>query len=188
MVNVCVFCGSKTGDRAEFVQATAELGRYLSRRGHTVIYGGGSTGIMGILADTVLSDGGQIIGVITEHLARPELMHAGVPDMRVTADMHKRKAMMHDLSDVYVALPGGFGTMEEFFEATTWAQLELHTRPVAVLNIAGLYDGLIQMMDQMVERGFISGRCRELVSVFTETAALCDWLNRMADAAEKPAK
>lgn len=186
MLNVCVFCGSRTGDRSEFVTSTEMLGRYLSQPGHTVIYGGGSTGIMGILADTVLSEGGQIIGIITRHLARPELMHAGVQDMRITADMHERKAMMHALSDVYVALPGGFGTMEEFFEATTWAQLELHTRPVAILNSMGLYDGLVQMMDQMVERGFLSQRCRSLVAVFTEAAALCEWLSRKAESAGKP--
>ncbi len=178
MLNVCVFCGSKAGDRVEFVEAAEDVGRYLALRGHVLVYGGGSTGMMGVLADAALAHGGRVVGVITEHLARPELMHSGVADMRVTRDMHERKSQMHVLSDVYVALPGGFGTMEEFFEATTWAQLELHDHPVAILNTCGLYDGLVELMDRMLACGFLSARCRALVSVFSETAELCDWIDR----------
>jgi uncharacterized protein (TIGR00730 family) len=115
--------------------------------------------------------------VITEQLAQPELMHYGVADMRVTADMHQRKAMMHQLSDAYVALPGGLGTMEELFEAVTWAQLELHARPIAILNIDGLYDGLVQLLDTMRQRGFLSSRCRSLVTVVNSVDELCRWID-----------
>ncbi len=165
MLRVCVFCGSKSGDRAEYAESAEQLGQWLARGGHTLIYGGGSTGMMGLLAEAVLAERGAVIGVITEHLARPELMHAGVCDMRITRDMHARKALMHELSDVYVGLPGGFGTLEELFEAVTWAQLELHARPVLLLNVAGLYDGLIRLLDDMTVHGFLSLRCRRLMTI-----------------------
>ena len=183
MLSICVFCGSKSGDRPEYAEAADELGRALARAGHQLIYGGGSTGIMGLLAEAVLIGGGRVIGVITEHLARPELMHAGVADMRITGDMHARKSLMHSLADVYVILPGGFGTMEEFFEAVTWAQLELHERPVLLLNVAGLYDGLIRMMDDMVVHGFLSPRCRALVTVCESSEQL--W-RELTDLASRP--
>jgi len=180
MPAVCVFCGSKSGDRPEYAEAAEELGRSLARSGYPLIYGGGSTGIMGLLAESVLQGGGRVTGVITEHLARPELMHPGVADMRITADMHARKSLMHSLADVYVILPGGFGTMEEFFEAVTWAQLELHERPVLLLNVAGLYDGLVRLMDDMVAHGFLSQRCRSLVTVCADGEQLWQQLNRVA--------
>lgn len=165
MLRICVFCGSKSGDRPEYAEAAEELGRAMARHEFHLVYGGGSTGMMGLLAEAVLQGGGEVTGVITEHLARPELMHSGVADMRITRDMHARKSLMHSLADVYVILPGGFGTMEEFFEAVTWAQLELHERPVLLLNIAGLYDGLVRLIDDMVVHGFLSQRCRALVTV-----------------------
>jgi uncharacterized protein (TIGR00730 family) len=176
MTNVCVFCGSRSGDRPEYAQAAYELGAYLANAGHRLIYGGGSTGIMGAIADAVLEKSGQITGVIPTHLARVELMHAAVQDMRVTTDMHERKALMHSLSDIYVVLPGGFGTMEEFFEAVTWAQLDLHTRPIAVLNLFGIYDGLIQLMDTMMKTGFLSAKCRAHVTEFQDPLAMMEWL------------
>ena len=176
MANICVFCGSRSGDRPEYAQAAHALGQYLANSGHRLIYGGGSTGIMGAVADAVLEKNGQITGVIPTHLARVELMHATVQDMRVTADMHERKALMHSLSDIYVVLPGGFGTMEEFFEAVTWAQLDLHTRPIAVLNLFGIYDGLIQLMDTMMNTGFLSAKCRAHVTEFQDSRLLIEWL------------
>lgn len=178
MLRVCVFCGARGGDTAVYGASAAQLAEYLAVRGHRLIYGGGSTGIMGQLADAMLAGGGEVIGVITTQLAQPELMHLRVPDMRIMADMHQRKALMHELSDVYIALPGGLGTMEEFFEAVTWAQLELHARPIAILNISGLYDGLVELLDTMKSRGFLSSRCRSLVTVCESVEELCGWLEQ----------
>ncbi len=176
MANVCVFCGSRSGVLPEFGRVAAEFGEILATQGHTLVYGGGRTGIMGILADAVLRRNGRIIGVIPKHLARSELMHDCVMDMRITADMHQRKALMHQLADVYVALPGGFGTLEELFETLTWAQLELHNRPVALLNTAGLFDGLMQMLDQMTQQGFLTPTCRSHLYVLPALDAFNDWL------------
>lgn len=181
MANICVFCGSRSGDDSQYANAARELGRFLSANNHTLVYGGGSTGIMGVIADAMLESQGQIIGVIPAHLARPELMHSAVKDMRLTADMHERKAMMHQLSDAYVALPGGFGTMEELFEAITWAQLELHSRPIVVVNINGIYDGLVQLIDSMAAHGFLSAKCRNLVTIVHDTEGLHTWLVRAVD-------
>ncbi len=177
MASICVFCGSKTGDSPRYLEAAKALGEYLAANNHTLIYGGGSTGIMGAVADAMLATRGQIIGVIPTHLARVELMHADVADMRITADMHERKAMMHQLSEIYVALPGGFGTMEELFEAITWAQLDLHTRPVVVVNINGIYDGLVQLIDSMQSSGFLSAKCRNLVNIVSDENSLLRWLD-----------
>ena len=179
MARICVFCGSRPGDLPAFAEAAELLGTFLAQHGHTLVYGGGSTGIMGILADAVMRNGGKVIGVIPGHLARPELMHEGVADMRITVDMHERKALMHSLADAYVALPGGYGTLEELFEAVTWAQLEIHTCQVAVLNICGLFDGLVSMLDQMTERGFLSQDCRRHLQVFSETAQILKWADSL---------
>lgn len=176
MANVCVFCGSRTGDHPEFVAAATRLGRHLAAEGHTMVYGGGSTGMMGAIANAMLENEGRIIGVIPEHLARVELMHAEVADMRVTRNMHERKALMHELSDLYVTLPGGFGTMEELFEAVTWAQLELHTRPIVLLNLHGLYDGIVDLVDSMTGRGFLSPKCQQLMKVVSTVDELIEWL------------
>ncbi len=177
MAHICVFCGSRSGDSQQFADAAVALGSLISEFGHTLVYGGGSTGIMGVIADAVLANNGKIVGVIPSHLARPELMHSGVADMRVTADMHERKAMMHSLADVYIALPGGYGTLEELFEAVTWAQLELHTRQVKILNIGGLYDGLVEMLDRMMETGFLSRDCRRHLEVFSTVDEMSAWIS-----------
>ena len=180
MARICVFCGSRSGNLPEFSDAAEMLGVSLAESGHTLVYGGGSTGIMGILADAVLQNGGHVIGVIPRYLARPELMHDGVADMRITLDMHERKAQMHSLADAYVALPGGFGTLEELFEAVTWAQLEIHTRPVVVLNICGLFNGLVTMLDQMTEHGFLSQDCRRHLQILSDIAELQEWVAALA--------
>lgn len=179
MAAICVFCGSRPGVSPLHVLAAQQLGRYLASRGHSLIYGGGCTGIMGALADSVLSHGGRVIGVIPEHLAVPELMHTGCTELRVTANMHERKALMHDLADAYVALPGGFGTLEELFEAVTWAQLDLHARPLALLNTDHLYDGLVLLLRQMAEQQFLTERCRGLLSVIPTVAELAEWIQRL---------
>lgn len=176
MLSICVFCGSREGNRPEYSAAAEELGSWISENQCRLIYGGGSTGIMGRIADAVLDGNGQIVGVITEQLAQPELMHHGVSDMRIVADMHRRKAMMHELSDVYVTLPGALGTMEEFFEAAAWAQLTIHARPVAILSSGGFYAALTELLDAMVQADFLSLSCRRLIHVFSETSALCEWL------------
>ena len=181
MASVCVFCGSRSGDLPEYAAAARLLGKFLCRNNHTLIYGGGSTGVMGAIADAVLEENGRIVGVIPKHLARVELMHSAVEDMRVTGNMHERKALMHELSDIYVALPGGFGTMEELFEAVTWAQLELHTRPIAVLNLHGVYDGLVHLVDSMKNSGFLSAKCRSIITVADKTESLFSWLTDAAD-------
>ncbi|MCA9008894.1 MAG: TIGR00730 family Rossman fold protein [Planctomycetaceae bacterium] len=181
MARICVFCGSRSGDSDEFAAAAEKVGTLLAACGHTLVYGGGSTGIMGVLANAVLRAGGNIIGVIPEHLARPELMHDKVQDMRITADMHERKAVMHSLADAYIALPGGYGTLEELFEAVTWAQLDLHTREVAVLNVCGLFDGLCAMLDKMTDHGFLSADCRRHLRVYLDSQQLLDWLSRLGE-------
>jgi uncharacterized protein (TIGR00730 family) len=180
MARICVFCGSRAGDSEEFAEVAETLGAFLAQGGHTVVYGGGSTGIMGILADAALRHGGTVIGVIPRHLARPELMHNGVADMRITVDMHERKALMHSLADAYIALPGGYGTLEELFEAVTWAQLELHTREVTVLNVCGLFDGLSTMLDQMTEHGFLSEDCRRHLRVFSNIEQVLEWVSALS--------
>ena len=180
MARICVFCGSHPGDLPEFAEAAEMLGAFLARHGHTLVYGGGSTGIMGILADAVLRHGGNVIGVIPKHLARPELMHDGVADMRITLDMHERKALMHSLADAYIALPGGYGTLEELFEAVTWAQLEIHTCQIAVLNTCGLFNGLVIMLDAMTEQGFLSQDCRKHLQVYSNTAHMLEWAASLA--------
>ncbi len=180
MASICVFCGSRSGDSREFADAAATLGSLIAEYGHTLVYGGGSTGMMGAIADAVLAKNGKIIGVIPKHLARPELMHSGIPDMRVTVDMHERKALMHSLTDVYIALPGGYGTLEELFEAVTWAQLELHTRHVKVLNIGGLFDGLIDMLERMTEAGFLSTDCRRHLEVFSTVDQMRAWISGLS--------
>ena len=156
MAAICIFCGSRPGQDPQYVQAARTVAEYLASKGHSLVYGGGSVGIMGILADTMLNLGGKVVGVIPKHLASVELMHSKVGDMRITTDMHERKATMHQLADAYITLPGGFGTMEELFETVTWAQLDLHARPIALFNQNGIYDGLITLLDHMIREDFLS--------------------------------
>ena len=177
MAAICVFCGSRSGEQPEFGIAATHLGAELVRRGHTLVYGGGSVGLMGTLADSVLLAGGQVVGVIPQALANVELMHDGVADMRIVPDMHARKAMMHQLSDGYLALPGGYGTMEELFEALCWAQLEFHSRPVAVWNVNGYYDGMRNLMRNMVQQHFLSDHHHSILSVIQSESELAEWLS-----------
>lgn len=183
MASICVFCGSRPGSDPSYLTAASQLGSLLARHGHTTIFGGGSVGLMGALADAVLREGGPITGIIPRHLARVEIMHSQVEDMRVTEDMHERKALMHALADAYITLPGGFGTMEELFEAVTWAQLDLHVSPIAVLNLSGVYDGLECLIDDMKRQQFLSSRCRDLVSILHSFDALSHWIGALAEPA-----
>ncbi len=169
MTRVCVFAGSAAGRLAEYGAAARQLGDELVRRGHGLVYGGGSVGLMGVLADRVLAGGGEVIGVIPRPLATKELAHAHLTELRVVDTMHERKATMASLADAFVALPGGLGTLEETLEILTWSQLGIHDKPVGVLNVAGFYDPLIKLLANGLREGFIH---REYVALllFADTA------------------
>lgn len=155
MRRVCVFTGSNRGARAEYAEAAGELGRLLAGRGIGVVYGGARVGLMGTLADAVLAAGGDVTGVIPAGLVAKEVAHTGLTDLRVVHSMHERKALMAELADGFVALPGGIGTLEELFEVWTWAQLGLHAKPCGVLDADGFYGPLVAFLDHLVETGFV---------------------------------
>ena len=176
MKRVCVFCGSKVGHNGLYRSTAESLGRLLVERGLGLVYGGGSVGLMGVIADTVLAAGGEVIGVIPEMLATKELLHTGVEDMHRMHSMHARKAKMAELADAFIALPGGYGTFEELLEMITWAQLGIHRKPVGLLNVAGYYDPLVQLVDHAISEGFIKSKHRQLIVVAREPAQLLDQL------------
>jgi uncharacterized protein (TIGR00730 family) len=169
MKRVCVFCGSSTGTRPEYAAAARDLAAELSRRGVGLAYGGGSVGLMGVLADTMLAGGGEVIGVIPKPLASKELAHTGLTEMRVVGSMHERKATMAALVEGFIALPGGLGTLEETLEVLTWAQLGIHRKPVGVLNVAGYFDGLLKFLAHAVSEGFVRREYFGLL-LFADTA------------------
>jgi len=160
---ICVFCGSNLGSNPVYRQAAAELGRLLADREIELVYGGGNIGLMGVLAEAVLDAGGHVIGVIPESLMAKEVGHQGLTELRIVGSMHERKALMADLSDGFIALPGGYGTFEEFCEVVTWSQLGLHTKPCAVLNVEGYFDPLLALFDYAVKEGFLRRENRTLV-------------------------
>lgn len=174
---LCVFCGSSKGARETYLCAAQQLGRELVARGIELVYGGGNVGLMGIIADAVLAAGGRVTGVIPEQLMARELGHSGIQDLRVVKTMHERKALMAELSDGFIAMPGGIGTYEEFFEVLTWTQLGIHTKPCVLLNVDGFYDPVLRLMEHAVEEQFIRAAHRDLIVVESDPAAL---LNRMA--------
>ncbi len=155
MDSICVYCGSADGISPDFVTAARLTGLTLARLGLTVIYGGGRTGLMGALADAALEAGGTVIGVITESMNTPALAHTGLARLEVTATIHQRKARMYALADGYIALPGGFGTLDELFETLTWGQIGEHAKPIGLLNVRGYYDPLLQMLDRAAEEKFL---------------------------------
>ena len=180
----CVFTGASRGLRQTHADAVEHLGTELSRRGHGLVYGGGHVGLMGVLADAVLAGGGEVIGVIPQHLMDRELAHRQVTDLQVVPDMHTRKARMAEQADAFVALPGGIGTLEELFEVWTWAHLGLHSKPIGVLNVDGFFDHLLTFCDQMVADGFLPSDSRAFLVVADDAATLLDALAtapRMAD-------
>jgi uncharacterized protein (TIGR00730 family) len=174
MKRICVFAGSSAGSQAEYGAAARELGQTLVRRGLGLVYGGARVGLMGVLADTVLTGGGEAIGVIPEALVAREVAHQGLSDLRVVPSMHVRKAMMAELSIGFVALPGGLGTLEELFEVLTWAQLGLHRKPCGLLNVHGFYDGLLAFIDHSVDEGFVRRENRSMILVAGAPGALLD--------------
>lgn len=177
MPNLCVFCGSSFGDNPAYRAAADEMGRALVRHGWGLVYGGGSVGLMGVIADSVMAAGGDVIGVIPQKLAIVELLHQGVLDMRVVPSMHDRKALMAQLSEGFIALPGGYGTLEELFEVITWAQLGIHSKPIGILNVLGYYDGLLQFVDHAIGERFMKPAHRDLFVVATTADELLDKLS-----------
>jgi uncharacterized protein (TIGR00730 family) len=160
---ICVFCGSNSGIDPAYLDAAASMGRLLAERGIELVYGGGNIGLMGVLADAVLQAKGRVIGVIPESLMAKEVGHLGLTDLRIVKSMHERKALMADLSDGFIAMPGGFGTFEEFCEMVTWSQLGIHAKPCGLLNLHGYYDSLLQLFDHAVREGFLREENRRLV-------------------------
>jgi len=173
---VCVFTGSSPGKRPSYRAAALELGRVLAARKLGVVYGGARVGLMGVLADGTLAAGGQVIGIIPDALVAKEVAHAGLSDLRVVESMHERKALMVELSDAFVALPGGFGTLDELFEILTWAQLGLHAKPCGLLNVDGYFDRLLSFLDHCVDEGFVKREHTALISVASSPGALLDQL------------
>src|SRR5262245_11068027 len=168
MKRLCVFCGSSVGARPSYTEQTRDLGRLMVTRGLELVFGGGHIGLMGVLADAVLAAGGRVVGVIPRSLVEKELAHGSLSELHVVETMHQRKALMADLSDGFAALPGGSGTLDEWFEILTWAQLGIHSKPIGLLNTAGFFDPLLAWVDRAVAEGFIKGKHRALFLVENE--------------------
>ena len=176
MKRIAVYCGSRAGVRPEYATAAQALGTALAREKIELVYGGGMIGLMGIVADAALQHGGHVIGVIPEKLVLKEVVHEKLPDLRVVNTMHERKAVMAELADGFIALPGGFGTFEELFEVLAWSQLGWHQKPVGLLDTGGFYRPLLQFLDHTRQEGFISAKHRELVMAEPDAEQL---LNRL---------
>jgi len=182
---ICVFCGSSVGSRPTYAAATRELGRTLAARGLGIVFGGGKVGLMGVLADAALAVGGEVIGVIPEALVAREIAHTGLTKLHVVHSMHERKTLMADLADAFIALPGGYGTLEEFLEAVTWTQLGIHKKPCGLLNVNGYYDALLALLDRAVADGFIREANRILVLDAPDVPMLLGKLEAFRPAAAK---
>jgi uncharacterized protein (TIGR00730 family) len=174
--NVCVFCGSQGGKPAVYADAARKLGTLLAGRGLGLVYGAGHVGLMGILADAALAKGGRVVGVIPQDLVDRELAHTGLTELIVVDTMHQRKALMAERSDAFIALPGGYGTLDETFEILTWAQLGYHNKPVGLLNVAGYFDGLLAWLDHAGHEGFLRSKHRDLLTVDVDAERLLDRL------------
>ncbi len=172
MQRLCVYCGSNKGVRADYADAATRLAEALVERGIGLVYGGASRGIMGILADAVLARGGEVTGIIPQAINKREVMHAGLTNLQVVDTMHERKAAMADLSDGFVALPGGFGTLEEIIEIVTWGQLQFHSKPCGILNVANYYDGLLAFIDHSVAEGFLRPQHRDALIIDDDPESL----------------
>lgn len=174
MKRITVFCGSSMGNSEIFKNTTAELGKAMAQRNIDLVYGGAKVGLMGAIADAVLAAGGKVIGVLPNFLQAKELSHEGLTELILVETMHERKTKMNELCDGVLALPGGFGTMEELFEMLTWGQLGLHTKPVGILNIGGFYDSLNLLTQTMVDSGFLKPINRDMLLVDENIAAILD--------------
>ncbi|TZF90615.1 TIGR00730 family Rossman fold protein [Cognatilysobacter lacus] len=177
MRSICVYCGSNAGNRPIYAERAAALGTLLAREGIAVVYGGGNVGLMGTVADAALAAGGEVVGVIPEQLVNWEVAHRGLTRLEVVADMHTRKARMFDLSDAFVALPGGFGTLDEMFEMLTWRQLGLGNRPCAFLDVDGFWSPLMSMLDRMVTERFLHPEQRTDLWHGDDAVAMLAWMH-----------
>jgi uncharacterized protein (TIGR00730 family) len=171
---VCIFCGSSPGGQPAYVEAARQVGALLAHRGLGLVYGGGRVGLMGAVADAALAEGGEVIGVIPSSLAQKEIAHESLTEMRVVNSMHERKAQMAELSDCFLALPGGFGTLDEFFEVVTWAQIGIHNKPCGLLNVAGYFDPLLALVDHALAERFVRPEHRSLILTDSDPALLLD--------------
>lgn len=176
MNSLCVFCGSSSGASPAYAEAAARLGRIVAERGMTLVYGGGRVGLMGVVASAALAAGGKVIGVIPQALATRELAHDGLTDLQVVGSMHERKARMSELSSGFLALPGGIGTLEEWFEVWTWSQLGFHPKPCGLLNVAGYYDHLLAFLDHVTAERFLREAHRSMAIVGDDPELLLDRL------------
>ena len=176
ITRLCVFCGTNTGSRPDYRTAARELGTLLAEEGIELVYGGASVGIMGELADAVQEGGGHVTGIIPQQLIQKEAAHRGIQDLIVVASMHQRKSQMADLSDGFIALPGGIGTLEGFLEILTWGQLGIHAKPCGILNIAGYFDALTAFLDHAVKEDFLTKAHRQTVMVESTPKALLERL------------
>jgi uncharacterized protein (TIGR00730 family) len=176
---VCVFCGSNTGLRPEYLAEAVALGRLLGKAALGLVYGGAQVGLMGALADAALANGGEVIGVIPRSLAAVEVAHQGLTRLDLVETMHERKALMAQEADAFVALPGGFGTLDEFFEILTWAQLGIHAKPCLMVNTGGYYDHLLRFLEVAIEEGFLKGENRAYIQVVGNAAEALQRVQRL---------
>ena len=176
MKSVCVFCGSSRGASPVYAEAAVHLGRAVAARGLTLVYGGGHVGLMGVVADAALAAGGRVVGVIPQALEAKELAHLSLTELRVVGSMHERKALMSELADGFIALPGGVGTLEEWFEVWTWSQLGIQRKPCGLLNVAGYYDHLLAFLDHVTAERFLAADHRAMVLVEEDAGRLLDRL------------
>ncbi len=188
MKRVCVFCGASTGRRPEYAEAARGFGAELARRGIGLVYGGGRVGLMGAVADGALAGGGEAIGVIPQNLVDRELAHGGLTELHVVGSLHERKALMAELSDAFVALPGGFGTLDELMEQLTWAQLGLHAKPVGLLDVEGYWAALIALARHATEEGFVRESDLAAIAVGDDAGLLLNALARASAAPPRRAK
>jgi uncharacterized protein (TIGR00730 family) len=175
---ICVFCGSSPGDDPVFASAARDLGNLMADRGLELVYGGGSVGLMGIVADTLLSRGGVVRGVIPHSLFVREVGHRGLTECKIVDSMHERKQAMADMAHAFLSLPGGYGTLDETFEALTWAQLGIHEKPVVLVNVKGFWDPLVASVDRMVSAGFLKQENRDLLNVAKDPGSALDLIER----------
>lgn len=186
MRRLCVFCGSSLGGRDLFAQSAGQFGDRMAGRGLALVYGGGHVGLMGVVADAVLRAGGEAIGVIPQALLDRELAHRNLTHLHVVATMHQRKALMADLADGFVALPGGFGTADELFEVLTWSQLGLHAKPIGLLNVAGFFEPLLAWVERAVQEGFLRAEHRDLLLQAEEPERLLDLIQAYRPGESRP--
>ncbi len=180
--HLTVFCGSKHGQAPVFTEAARSLGRFLGQEGIGLVFGGGHIGLMGVIADAALAAGGEVIGVIPQSMVESELAHTQLTRLEIVQTMHERKARMAELGDAFLALPGGYGTLDELFEILTWAQLRLHQKPIGLANVAGYFQPLLQWIDQALEAGFLAGKHQKLLHVEAEPVLLARKLLSLAPA------